>query len=138
MCRVGQVHVSRAQARPCWLTRSPHSMLASGVDQILVTCGKSTNSKSRETTCFLCLGCRQTSLSEEQSRRGPLVMVRRSYESKERAWYILGIVLQICKATLSSQKIADLCHSYGSEGAPRGFETYQEQFHCAPFPTTGA
>ena len=116
MCRVGQVHVSRVQARPCWPTLSPHSMLASGVDQIWMTCGKSTNSKSREMTCFLCLGCRQPSLSEEQSRRGPLVMVRMSYESKERSWYILGIVLQIWKATFSSQKIVEMCHSYGNEG----------------------
>ena len=26
MCRLGQVHVSRAHARPCWTTRSPNSM----------------------------------------------------------------------------------------------------------------
>ena len=106
MCCVGQVHVSRAHARPCWHTRSPHTMLASGVDQIWVTCGKSTNSKSREMTCFLCLGCRQPSLSEEQSRRGPLVMVRRSYESKKRAWYILGIVLQIVTSKPGDEQIS--------------------------------
>ena len=92
--------------------------LAKGVDQIWMTCGESTNSKSRETTCFPCIGCKRTSLSEEQSRRGPPVMVRRSYESKERAWYILGIVLQIWKATFSSQKIVEMCHGYGNEGAP--------------------
>ena len=54
------------------------SRLASGVDQILMTCGKSTDSKSGETTCLLSIGCKRTSPSEEQSRRGPLVVVRRS------------------------------------------------------------
>ena len=45
-------------------------------------------------------------------------MVRMSYESKKRSWYILGIVLQIWKATFSSQKVVEMCHSYGSEVAP--------------------
>ena len=63
MCRVGQVHVSRAHARPCWLTLSPHSMLG------------------------------HLAIKNNELRL-------KSYERKERAWYILGIVLQILKVTL--------------------------------------
>ena len=46
--------------------------LAKGVDHFWRTCGESTDSKSRETTCFLCIVCKRTSLCEEQSRRDRL------------------------------------------------------------------
>ena len=39
------------------------------------------------------------------------------------------MLLLILKVTLSSEKIAEMSHSFGSEGATRGLETYLDQFH---------
>ena len=109
--------------------------LASGVDQIWMTCGKSTNNKSGETTCFS-LSWVQTNLSCGANPSCGALFVSwmkavsccqyswqhldilhlktkkelrlKFHERKERACDILGMVLLILKATLSSEKIAEI------------------------------
>ena len=78
MCRLGQVHVTRAHARPCWLARSPYSMPCEWSRSDLDDLWEIDQQQIRRDDMFS-LSWVQTNLSLKGAiAEGPLVMVRRS------------------------------------------------------------